>query len=500
MDALTVYYQGGGSSSYHPKMMIKVWLYGYCERIYTSRRLAKALRENVVFIWLAGGQTPCFKTLSGFRGERMQGMIDIVFKQLLLLLFEEGYIEMKDLYVDGSKWEANANRYKITWSKNTERYKAAVLGRIDKLLQEVEDLQRAEDREYGNRDLPEVGGGKEVQVVLNSEQVNRHLEEINRLIEEKKEQQVQRTELVKAGKKLLAEQEKLKKYERQELLFNGRNSYSQTDPDATALRMKDERLLPGYNVQHTTDHQYIVNWTVAQCASDSPALPAHLDKMGERRQGLPVPDAHNLGADAGYGSEENYAELEKRGINAYVKYPLFDQEQSGELLKKRFRRENFPYDPEGDFFTCPQEQLLHFLEERSLVTINGHEKTVRIYQCENCDNCPFAPECKKSEDKGRTVRYSPKGEAYKNKARAMLKSKKGRQMRSERGIEVESSFGDIKHNMQHRRFILRGQKKVYVEYGLLAIGHNLRKVYCEKSGCWAGYYAQRAGKKAKKAA
>lgn len=72
MESLIVYYAGGGASSYQPKMMIKEWLYGYCEWLYTSRRMAKALRENIVFIWLAGGQCPCFKTLSEFRGERMQ--------------------------------------------------------------------------------------------------------------------------------------------------------------------------------------------------------------------------------------------------------------------------------------------------------------------------------------------------------------------------------------------------------------------------------------------
>ena len=496
MEHLTVYYAGGGSSSYQPRMMIKVWLYGYCERVYTSRRLAKALRENLVFIWLAGGQTPCFKTLSEFRGERMQGMIDIVFKQLLLLLLEEGYITLQDLYVDGSKWEANANRHKITWAKNTARYKVAVLGRIESLLREVQDIQAAEDKQYGSRDLPEVGEDKEVSVVLNSAQVSRYLVEMHQLIEEKTEKNA----LKKIEKKLLEEQRKLEKYEQQELLFNGRNSYSQTDPDATALRMKDEQLLPGYNVQHTTDNQYIVNWTIEQCASDSPTLPAHLDKMEERRQGLPVSQNQNLNADAGYGSEENYAALEKRDINAYVKYPAFDQEQSGELLKKRFRRENFPYDPEGDYFTCPQNRKLHFCEERSDITDNGYKKTVRFYQCENCENCPFAPECKKSEDKARTVRYSPQGEAYKQRAREMLNSKKGLRMRSERGIEVESGFGDIKYNMQHRRFILREKRKVYVEYGLMSIGHNLRKIYCEKSGCWAEYYAQRASKKAKKAA
>ena len=146
---LMAYYPGGGSSSYHPKMMIKVWVYGYCTGVYTSRSLARALREQIPFIWLAGGQTPIFRTLSEFRGNRLEGMIDLIFKQVLTMLVCEGYIDLTDLYVDGSKWEANANRHKVIWGKNTVRYKAVVLERIESLLQEALRLQAQEDKRYG---------------------------------------------------------------------------------------------------------------------------------------------------------------------------------------------------------------------------------------------------------------------------------------------------------------------------------------------------------------
>ena len=97
MSVLWGYYVGGGSSPYHPKMLIKVWIYGYCDRVCTIRRLAKAMRENIRFMWLSGNQQPCFKTLSEFRGERMQGMIDVIFKQVLLLLVESGHVDIGDL-------------------------------------------------------------------------------------------------------------------------------------------------------------------------------------------------------------------------------------------------------------------------------------------------------------------------------------------------------------------------------------------------------------------
>ncbi len=175
METLEVFYKGGGRSSYHPKMMIKAWIYGFCERVYTSRQLAKAIRENLVYIWLCGGQKPCFKTLSEFRGERMQTMIDVIFKEVLTVLIEEDYIDLENLYVDGSKWEANANRNKIVWRKNTERYKGQVEERITALLEDIDKLQREEDRSYGSRDLAEVGEGKEIKEIMTSSRVEEHL-------------------------------------------------------------------------------------------------------------------------------------------------------------------------------------------------------------------------------------------------------------------------------------------------------------------------------------
>jgi len=263
--------------------------------------------------------------------------------------------------------------------------------------------------------------------------------------------------------------------------------------------MKDDRLLPAYNVQQTTTRQYVVNYTIAQNGSDSPTLPGHLDKMEVRFEGLAKPKRTSVGADAGYGSEENYADLERRGIEAYVKYPLWYQEVSGELSKKTFRRENWVYDATSDTYTCPEGRTLVFKGEEKRTSENGYEKTVRIYECQSCENCPFAAECKKSESQNRTVMHSEKGESYKAKAKKLLETDRGREVRSNRSVEVESTFGDIKYNMKHDRFILRGTNKVYVEYGLLSIGHNLRKVYCKESGIWAAYYAQRASKKGEKA-
>jgi transposase len=514
MSCFEEYYSNFGCPAFHPKMMIKVWIYGYCERIYTSRRLCKALRENINFIWLSGNQHPCFKTLCDFRSNKMESMVDSVFKEVLLMLVELGYIDLDTLYIDGSKWEANANRYKVVWKKNTVRYKEHVLNRINALLQEIKQLQQQEDATHGGNDLAEVGASTELNVVLNSQEVHQHIIGLQDLVAQQSsydQAKAHATKRMKTIEKVLhKEVKKVEKYEHQQAVLGDRNSYAHTDPDATVLRMKREESLPAYNIQHSTNNQYIVNYTVSQNSSDSPALPEHLDKMEERLASIKLTLAPKIAhanvligtkcvADAGYGSEENYADCQQRGIIAFIKYPLWYQEQTGELLKKKFNAYNWTYDESSDSYTCPNDKKVVFKENMTRTSTNGYEKHLKLYQCENCNDCPFASDCKKTIDKPRTASFSPQGEVYKQQAKALLDTPEGKEKRSQRSIEVESAFGDIKYNMKYDRFILRGKEKVYIEYGILSMAHNLRKVYCQQSGCWKEYYAQRASKKGKKA-
>jgi hypothetical protein len=177
-------------------------------------------------------------------------LIDDVFKEVLLMLLDRGYINLVDIYMDGSKWEANRNKHKVIWAKNTERYKAGVLERIEGLLKEVHALQAAEDAQYGTRHLESMGEGKEVSIVLNSEQVRGQMQSLQSLIAQKAEQVKDKTgkkrvtRLTTISNALEKEHVKIEKYEQQEVLLNGRNSYSKTDTDATMLRMKDEQVLP----------------------------------------------------------------------------------------------------------------------------------------------------------------------------------------------------------------------------------------------------------------
>ncbi len=498
---LECYYSGIGRPPYHPRMLLKVWIYGYCTKVYTSRPLAKKLGEDLVFMWLAGGQRPCFKTLSEFRSCRMQDLIDTVLSQVLFYLVEQGYVNLSDLYVDGSKWAANANKYKIIWRKNTERYKEKVLERIASLLEEVRHLQQEEDNTYGNKDLPERQNSEQIHLVLSSEDLEGQLHYLNEIIAEQGDKK-RKHSLERIHRHLSKEQVNLDKYEEQQSILAGRNSYSKTDEDATALRMKDDQLLPGYNIQITTSDQFIVNATVHQGASDSPTLPPHVLQLEQRVSGLVQPDwKMDYTADAGYGSEENYSFLAEKGHTAYVKYPLWYQEVTGKLEKRLFNASNWYYDPDQDYYQCPNEKKLLFSHEFTSKSNNGYESSTRVYESEGCAQCPFFEQCRGPNAKpgtNRKVKKREKLEVFKKEVKQRLASEKGLEKRSQRGVDVETPFANIKHNMGHRRFLLRGIDKVNIEFQFLAIAHNLKKVYCDQTGIWEDYYAQRAARSAAK--
>jgi transposase len=495
-------YKGGGTSSYHPQMMLKVLVYAYSQRMYSSRQIAKALRENVNFMWLSGGNRPDFRTINGFRGEKMKGAIEEVFTSVLELLVEEGYVKLENYFVDGTKVEANANRHKVVWAKSRAKYEQRLREKVKELLKEIDAVNEAENEEYGDKDLEEMGGGGG----LTSEKLEKKIAELNQRLKEQPEDK----KLAKAVKVMKKDYlPRQRRYEEQERKLAGRSSYAKTDPDATFFRMKEDRGAekplpkPAYNVQMGTEGQFVVGFSIHQRAGDTSCLIPHLERVNAnlseiaRRNPeiLPVHTAEehcgasvdqprtfplNISADAGYGSEENYAYLADHRMGSYVKYNIFHRQQQKhrkpELIRKAlFRSENFPYDPDQDVFICPANQPMTYQGTRRERTDNGYWTELRHYQASGCNTCPLKPECTRAKG-NRQIRVSFRLRRFREQACSNLLSEQGRALRIQRNVEVESVFGHIKHNRHFRRFSLRGLEKVNTEWGLLCIAHNMQKL------------------------
>jgi transposase len=475
IEPLLAKYKGGGTSSYHPRMMLKAIVYAYTQKIYSSRKIEKALWENIGFMWISGGNKPDFHTINNFRGETMKEAVRKVFASMMEFLVEEGYVKMENYFVDGTKVGADSNPHKVIWAKKTKRYKEKLQKQIEELLDEIEQVNERENKEYGDENLEELGEKS----AITAEKLKQKVAELNEELKKKSEDPV----LKKAVKQLEREDlPRLEKYEEQERLLDGRNSYSKTDPDASSLRMKEDRAArkplarPAYNVQMGTEGQFVVGYSIHQQADDTSCFIPHMQQQvfpqGKRFK--------NGSGDAGYGSEENYAWLEKHGMGNYFKYNTFHQEQhpprKPELLEQRlFQSTYFPYDQEKDEFICPAQNRMVYVETKPYKSKNGFLSERRVYECLHCATCALKSKCTKAKG-NRQMQVGFELRRYRQQAKENLLSEQGLALRQLRSIEPETVFGDIKHNMGFRRFMLRGLKKVDVEWGLVCMAHNLRKL------------------------
>jgi len=470
MSKLLNAYEGGGASNYHPKMLLKALIYGYIEKLYSSRRIEKALKENVCFMWLCGMQQPDHNTINRFRKGQLKNTVKDVFAQVLLLLIDQGFVRLEDYYVDGTKMESVANRYTFVWAKSVARYKANLLEKIAVLVEQI-DQTNEEDLKVETRDeqgLPKIQDSESLEQTIS--QINDQLEE--ELGKNKK--------LTKQVKKLKEEHlKKLEEYENHERVLDGRSSYSKTDPDATFMRMKDDhmkngQLKPAYNIQLGTSDQFIINYTIHQNTTDWPVFIPHMEDTQALLQSINQPLPKRGIGDAGYGSEENYEYLEQKGMESYLKYPGYFQEQKRSFQKNGFHTKNLYYNAEQDYYICPMGQKMTYRYSTKRISKTGYEAKLKVYQAQRCEGCPLRGSCHKSA-KNRMIQVSPKLQRHRKIAKENLGSLRGIRLKKKRNWDVEPVFGHIKSNRLFKRFLLCSLKKVNIEMGLLAIAHNIKK-------------------------
>jgi len=463
IDLLIKKFKGGGCSSYHPRLLLKLLVYGYLSNQYSSRKIEQASKQNIHFMWLSAMSYPDHNTINRFRSDRLKGVLREVFSQVVLLLVEKGIITLKEAYLDGTKIEANANRYTFVWGRSISKSKDRIKKQLDELWSYAESVAR-EELENNEPDSFEK---------IDQQSVLKTIESIDKALKGKQVDKKVKQKLNYARKNW---SENLKKYEEQEKTLGKRNSYSKTDPDATFMRMKEDHMLngqlkPGYNWQISTENQYILGYTIHQTTNDTNTLPAHMESLKESLGKMP----DTLVADAGYGSEENYEYLENNDVEAFVKYQYFHKEQSKKWREDPYRTENLPYDENDDRYTCPMGQKMNFIGEKVRISDNGYKQVNRLYQSQDCKGCPVREACNKSKG-NRKIEINPRLSYYKSIMRERLTSERGRKYRSQRPVDVEAVFGIIKGNRNYRKFLLRGLEKVEIEVGLLAISHNLSKI------------------------
>ena len=454
-------YRGGGNSAFNPKMMLKVLVFAYLSNVYSSRRIEELLKRDIYFMWLAGMKRPDFRTINYYRGKRLKEGFDAVFTQVVRLLHEEGFVSLKVQYIDGTKIESVANKYTFVWRGSVEKHDARLKAKTEALLRQIEQNHSIENQE------------NPASYELTAEEVAERVERIREKVDADK--------LCKEERKALKQIEtdsvpRMNRYKEQLETMGSRNSYSKTDPDATFMRMKEDAMLngqlkPGYNVQISTENQFITNFGIYQRPTDTLTMISYLESF-KTRYGM---QSEEIVADSGYGSEENYEYMFSNGMTPYVKYNMFHVEQRRSYRNNPFRVSNLFYNPHDDFYVCPMGQKMKFIRQEKRYTASGYQQTVSVYRASRCEGCPLRGQCHKSK-RDRQIEVNHSLDDYKAWARELLTSEQGLKHRSNRPIEPEAVFGQIKECGRFRRLRLKGLTGAKIDFGLKALAHNLRKL------------------------
>ena len=454
-------YRGGGNSCFDPRMMLKVLIYAYLNNVYSSRKIERMLAENICFMWLSGMSRPDYRTINYFRGKRLKTGIDGVFTQVVELLHQEGLVTLNVQYIDGSKVESSANKYTFVWRKSVEKYDSKLKQKTDALLKQIEEKYAIECEE-------DTSAGE-----LTVEDFSERLERLSEKIDES---EISRQE-ARTIKKIKEESiPKMEEYREHLEIMGGRNSYSKTDHDATFMRMKEDHMMngqlkPGYNVQISTENQFITHYGIYQRPTDTLTYITYQKAFRDRYGRFSDSNV----ADSGYGSEENYKFMTDNGIAPYVKFNMFHVEQKKKYSDNPFLPQNLYYNEKDNYYVCPMGQHMDFVREEKRYTESGFEQTVSIYMARRCHGCPLRAKCHKAKG-NRTIEVNHRLNAYKDMVRSLLTSEEGLMHRSRRPIEPEAVFGQLKANGMFKRFRLKGLSGTGIEFGLKAIAHNLMKL------------------------
>ena len=464
-----------GRLRYNPVNMLKTVLFGFMSSGYCSlRELEDNCKVNLRFMYLMDREKPSYRTFGYFINEILGESVEEIFADINRAIFEEEHVDLQHIYIDGSKFEANANKYSWVWKKATEKSRYRLYKKITELIKVI------------NEELAWSG----TKISTNTEYVPEYLDEVAEQyamlwqLDEK-------TFVHGKGKHKTIQQrhyewlrqyaDKLREYvEKINICGPERNSYSKTDHSATFMRVKtdymgNDQLLPAYNVQIAVADEYIAMADVNHYRSDMDCfipLMEHFHDVYGLYPKYPV-------ADAGYGSYNNYLYCEQTGMEKYMKFTMFEKESEDKNYRENpFRAENFPIDKDGTM-RCPNGKAFIF-RYRQHVKGNAYGRQEEIYQCEDCSGCPYAEQCKKAEG-NRTVRINRELTAMHREVIENLESIHGALLRMNRSIQAEGTFGIIKHDRWYKRIVRKGINSVRLEVLLVSIGHNLYKYHKKKN-------------------
>lgn len=464
-----------------PRQLLKVVLCGYMNHQYSSRALENACHYDIRYMFLLeGNQIPDHATFARFITLHFGSCSERILAQMSEFLYHLGEITGETIFIDGTKIEANANKYTFVWKRATTR-------NMERRLQRIADFVAECEVSYG------------LKLIYNNQVKIKHLKRLRKqLCGIKKEEGIvfvygsgrRKTALQKSMEQLEEHLDKIKEYTQKLHICGNRNSYSKTDPDATFMRMKEDamgngQLKPGYNLQHGVDSGYVTWLTISGHPTDTLTLIPFLESA-EKHLSFKYT---KVVADAGYESEQNYLWLEQNGQLAFIKPMNYEGSKTRKYQKDISRVENMDYDAQTDCYWCKAGKKLTVEKAVIRKTRTGYESEKTIYKCQDCKGCVEKEGCIKGrnwkvpmEERYKRLEVSKVFLQKRKECLERITSREGCQLRMNRSIQAEGSFADLKDDMGVRRYLRRGSKNVKVESILLAMARNIKKLHHKIQG------------------
>ena len=476
MDLTDLYSTYERINTVSPRTLLKIVLYSYMNGDYSSRSMELNCKRDINFMYLLEGKpVPDHATFARFRSIHFAPCAKRILAEMSNLLYELGEISGETIFIDGTKIEACANKYTFVWKKAVTKNQAKLLIKITNLIAECEQL-------YGIRivhgDIVKMKHVKRLRKKLYALKQEENIVFVHGIGKRK-------TQLQKSIETLEDYLERLKGYTKKLHICGKRNSYSKTDPDATFMRMKEDamgngQLKPAFNLQHGVDSEYIVWLTIGPQPTDTTTLIPFLEETEEYL----AFKYQKIIADAGYESEENYVFLDTNKQLAFIKPSNYEISKKRKYKNDIGRIENMDYDEENDSYICKNGKQLSFTHLRRSKSKTGYVSVKTIYQCKECKDCPYKKECIKGnncktpiEERNKVLSVATTFLKYREEDLERILSDEGILLRINRSIQAEGSFGELKQDMQFRRYLSRGTSNVLAESILLAMAKNVNKLH-----------------------
>ena len=463
-----LYSSKGRKSKVPPHILFKIFIFAMSNGIYSTRKIQQQCEENINYMWLLQGYPcPSHMTFQRFFARCTFDIVTNLFAQLIEAISRRDTLSFNEVFIDGTKLEANANKYTFVWKKSIQKQLAKL---PDKLAILKDDVYKhcGIDVSAMNDELLYVFLDKEVQ--------NRHIT----FVHGKGSRKTVWQRLHERAEQLY---DKRKEYEMHLEIMGERNSYSKTDHDATFMRMKEDhmrngQLKPAYNIQLAVHAEYIMGIGVFPNPNDTNTLIPFVKEL----ETLHTQQFNYIVADAGYDSYENLAWLAQHNYLSCIKPRDYEKAKHRAWHADISKARNMEYILTNDAFICANGRKLNYAYTRKKTSKSGFKYESKVYICESCDNCGLRTDCqryvKNLETAGpKRIETTPKYDALLGDNTARMTSDEGIQLRTNRSIQVEGAFGVIKQDFGFKRFLHRGTGNIRKMLYLLAMGFNIAKLH-----------------------